>query len=250
MDQNIQEKDTDNIKKIEEAIYKFPHLLDNIKSSKIINAIDNLLPYSHGIEFECLKKPKYNLKHFQNIPHIMDIDTDNMEQRYRIPSGIKGLICLYHICERMREYSIVDLASSNHYHTDMTDVANQTHNYYKENRNNTEFQEANNNWIIEELKSWETAKNYNNAKIDYWYKYNDIGTLEIRIGEPTFEYEIIVRRLIQCANLVRKLKSNLDPKKYRLNKLYDELELLKEKKEIIIEEDDIQKIINQRIIKI
>lgn len=235
------ERGTDNITKIEEAIYKFPHLLKGIRNTRIADAIDILLPYSCGVEFECFKKDNYNKKYFTDIHNILDVEVDPNEQRYRIPNGLNGLICLYDICEGMRKFSKVDLASSNHYHIDMTDVRESTHGHKK-------FQDDNNGWIIEELKKWGTAMNYNEVR--GWYKYNFLGTLEIRIGEPTFEYSMIARRLIQSCDMVRRLKYKVDPTEHKLHSLYSQLELLKEKnEEKEPSEEEMNRIITKRIIK-
>lgn len=250
MMENVQEND---IKLIEEAVFRFPHLLKTITSPSIIKGINNLFPYSHGIEFECFMKDiyaEYYENYFNSIPNIMDVNVDRNEQRYRIPSGLTGLICLYEICENMKKYSIVDLASSNHYHTDMTDVKELTH-WNTNNLNYQEFQNDNECWIIDELKTWNSYRNTSKAYLGCWYKYNELGTLEIRIGEPTFEYSIIAKRLMQCSQIVTKLKQNLDVNQNHINKLKGELESLKEKDIIVQEEEsEMERIINQRKKKI
>lgn len=235
-----------NIKEIEDAIYKYPLSLLNIKDENILKVIDNYLPYSHGMEFECMQKNTYKQQYFDSIPNILAVNVDTSEQRFRIPNGLKGMICLYHICERMREYSIVDLDSSNHYHTDMTDVEDFTHNY-----DNIQFRKDNESWIIDELRLWKSYRTDNSAHLGAWFKYNDLGTLEIRIGEPTFDYEIIIKRLIQCGKIVTKLKKFILKTNHKLLNLEAQLKLLKE--DVVIEEtpeEEMERIINERNIQL
>lgn len=237
-----------NLFQIEEAIFKLPHLLKDINNHEIIECINYLFPYSHGIEFECFKKNNYNIEKFESIPNIMAVSSDSTEQRYRIPSGLDGLICLYEVCKLMKECSKLDLSSSNHYHTDMTLFKEISHIHTDEAR---KFREDNDHWIIEELKLWETAFDYSKASLNSWYKYNDLGTLEIRIGEPTFEYEIISKRLMKCASIVKRLTGLEGTKPLQLLKLRTQLELLSNKKvNKEIQENEIQQIIKNRIIKL
>tara|TARA_R110000868_G_scaffold156695_2_gene383718 strand:- start:8002 stop:8676 length:675 start_codon:yes stop_codon:yes gene_type:complete len=181
--------------KLLELIYNTPIALSAIKDKKILEAIDSYLPYSCGMEFECSQKEGYDEEIFGRIPDIMEVNIDMYEQRYRIPNGLKGMICLYEICRQMKINSYLALESSNHYHTDLTDIWKEV--------NTDNFDRDNNNWIIEELTTWGTAFQQSNG----WYKYNYLGTLEIRIGEPTFEYNIIIKRLIQCCDINRKIRN-------------------------------------------
>lgn len=248
------EKDTDSFfifkdendkkVKIEDLIYNYPLPLLSIysKSSLIDEGLDNYLPYSVGIEFECFKKDNYSIKAFKDIPYIMDVSIDVNEQRYRIPSGLKGLVCLYTLCNTLKEYSSIDLSSSNHYHSDMVDVWEEL----PQEKSKFEF-----NYIIEELKKWETAKNLSKAFYGQWYKFNDLKTLEIRIGEPSFEYSVIVKRIIDCARITKYLKTILlnSNEEGRLSRLQSQLDSLKEDK-TVEEQKDIKSIINNRSIKL
>lgn len=223
---------------VEECIYTNPLPLLKITNETVIKHINNYLPYSHGMEFECVQKKTYNVEEFKKIPNILDVNVDSSEQRYRIPAGLKGMICLYNISECLKQNSIVDLDSSNHYHTDFTDIIN-----YK-NLATTENKE----WIIEELKKWETAKDY--TYCNNWIRFfNSLGTLEIRIGEPTFEYSVIIKRLIQCDNIARKIKSQISPQ-HVLRELKKKLAKLN-----IVESDvnilkNYESIVNTRVIRV
>lgn len=218
--------------RIEKLIYEFPIPLLSIENKEIIKTIDTYLPYSIGIEFECFQKSTYDIKRFKNIPYIMAVEVDCSEQRYRIPNGLKGLVCLYHICTEMKYNSELDLRSSNHYHFDFTDVLIKKNECEFENINefinikNTEF-------IFNELIKWETA--FDLSRKDNWIRFfNPLGTLEIRIGEPTFEYDIIVKRLIDGCRISKYLKDyyNSITNEIKLKKLQEELKLIEEQEKL------------------
>lgn len=233
------EKDTDNyLKVMEECIYTNPLPLLQIQNPKVIRYINNYIPYSIGMEFECWKATNYNINSFLNIPDILDVNTDICEQRYRIPSGIKGMVCLWNICIQLKLNSKLDLGSSNHYHFDFTDV----------NRDEIETDE-NNEFILNELETWGTALDLS-KRSDWTRFFNSLGTLEIRIGEPSFDYHIIIKRLIQGSEISKKLKNQLTPE-INIKNINKELALLKQHIADGKEEEVRNKeIIKSRIIKI
>ena len=232
------ENDIDNkFKKVEDLIYNYPLPLLNITNLKILEAIEDYLPYSCGMEFECFQKDNYNVSNFKNIPNIMEVIVDTSEQRYRIPKGLKGVICLYEICKEMKNNSALDLRSSNHYHFDFTDIENKDILCTNENK---EF-------IISELINWKTALNLFHK--DSWIKFfNSLGTLEIRIGEPTFDYNIIIKRLIQGCKISKIIKSKCNSEELKVIRLNNELTNLQTKIPTSTEltQEQIKEIIKQR----
>ncbi len=231
-----------NIKMIEEAIYKFPLSLNALDNTNLEMIVNDYLPYSMGMEFECYAN-KFNEDKFKKIPDIMDVDGCSSEIRFRIPNGIKGLVCLWHILIEVKKQVKIDLGSSNHYHTDFTDVWSKM---------SQDFKKAEIKWVLEELKTWGTAVNYD--MINSWYRWNTLSTLEIRIGEPSFDYDVIVKRLIQCCDISKRVKFNLlsIEEQQQVRSLTKELELLKAT--IIVPKldsnDEVKNIINNRVIKI
>lgn len=226
--------------KVEKLILEFPIPLLGIENSKILAAIDSYLPYSIGIEFECFQKDRYDILAFESIPNIMDVNIDSAEQRYRIPSGLKGLVCLYHICMQMKINSELDLRSSNHYHFDFTDIEERESIKNKDNEK----------YILDELVKWGTALNL--SQQDNWIRFfNCLGTLEIRIGEPTFEYNVIIKRLIDGCRISKFLKDvyHTGNDSRRLLKLQAELD---EINKIIPckESENVNEIIKKRTFKI
>lgn len=237
---------------IEESIKNFPLPLLDIKSNKVRRIIDNYLPYSIGIEIECNLQRNFKLQAFENIPNILNVNCDSEEQRYRIPNKLEGFICLYNICENLNLYSELNPGSGIHYHIDMTD-------WFDDLKENEKVIEKSKEWILLELDSWNYKGSYNNRDIYFstnhnWVRFqNDFKTAEFRIGEMTFDYSIIVSRIIHCCKIIKKLKADLyqykESKKIYI--LQRELEKLKETEKIKedINQDEMKKVINNRIIK-
>lgn len=253
----VQENVTDNFKKIEDMIYSYPLPLLNIKSKVILEAIDEFLPYSCGMEFECfMNDESFHKEIFERIPDIMEVIVDPSEQRYRIPKGLKGMVCLYNICEQMKIHSALDLRSSNHYHFDFTDIfINDITFKYGDaicNDNNSIINKENRNYILKELETWETATDL--TKQENWIRFfNPLGTLEIRIGEPTFDYDIIIKRLIQGCKISKYIKDiyNATYEEKRLIRLNQELQNLSEEdKKVISPVNEIKMQLKSRINKI
>lgn len=201
---------------IKKYIYTNPIALLAIKDRESINFINSFLPYSTGFEIECNVLANHNYKNFEQIPDILDYNKFNYhnqitstEERFRISNGLQGLVCLFNICNELhRNCSLSD--SSVHYHIDCTDIFNKIHNQNWINENN--------NWIIERLKQWETAKDYNiYCKVSLsraWVRLaEEHQTIEFRIGEMTFDYNIIVKRILDCNDIVKKVKQDISIKR-------------------------------------
>lgn len=189
------------------CIYENPLVLLAFKNQESIDYINSFLPYSTGFEIECNKLLIYDKKNFASIPNILDVNPSDNEQRFRIPNGIRGFICLYFIAQALKTNCSLNTGSGVHYHVDCVDI-------FKDMNNDT-FIAANNDWIIEELIEWKTALDINshNAKCSQgraWVRYAyEHRTIEIRIGEMSFEYEVLVKRIIDSNRIVKKLKGKL-----------------------------------------
>lgn len=213
-----------SIDSIEDCIYYNPLSLLNIKNQKILDSIDNYLPYSTGFEIEC-DQLNFIPKKFWDIPDIMDVNCDMNEQRFRIPNGLKGLICLYNICERLKLDCAINNGSGIHYHIDMTDWFDSI---------NKEIIELNSEWILKELDTWNYKGKYNPRQLglDYngWIKFqNHFKTAEFRIGEMSFDYNILVTRIIHANRIIKKFKGIAfrDADEIKLETLNDDLSKLK-----------------------
>lgn len=219
------EENNKNLELLEEAINKFPQALKNINNTNILKFIEeNYLPYSTGFEIECNNLDNFNIKDFESIPDIINVDCDTHEKRFRIPKGLKGLICLDQICNKLIDNCSLNMGSGIHYHTDMTDIYELiTEDFIKEH----------NNWVINELIKWNTAKEIGInssafcSRARTWVRYADEHkTLEIRIGEMSFFYEILVKRIIDCNRITRYLKSKISKNNESLINLNNQLKNL------------------------
>lgn len=207
---------------IEDSIFSNPLPLLAIKNTRIIQKIDAHLPYSSAFEVECRQQATFDVKCFENIPDIMDVDCDSGEQRFRVPSGLKGLVCLYRISEQLRLNSELNPLSGIHYHVDCTDIWHlKTHKH----------EEVGRKWILEELETWNPE--YTIIKSPYWLKFNCLKTMEYRVGEMTFDYEILAKRMIHCNDMTRRFKILVleGSEKLELANLKQKLEDIKKRKE-------------------
>ena len=210
---------------IEDSIYNYPLLLLNIKNKKIIESIDNYLPYSIGIEIECDWLKRIGNEHiFKEIPNIIEVNCDVLEKRFRIPNGLNGLICLYNICEKLKKVCSLNPGSGIHYHIDMTDFFHIV---------NQEFIVKNKEYILKELDEWMYKGTYNSRSVYInnmaWVRFQtDFKTMEIRIGEMTFDYSLMIKRIIHSCKIVKTLKdlSYLTIEEVKIHKLQNELKEL------------------------
>lgn len=202
-------------KVLEEIVYNSPLVLLSIRDKETIDLANNYLPYSTGFELECEKKPTYNEETFKKIPNIIwDSSQDAYEQRYRIPNGINGLICLYNICYHLGNNSLLNMGSGIHYHIDCTDVTVQDLEvaFNRDSRFESE--------ILKELDTWEYGGKYNSRGTSFgykhnggtlgnWVRWNGLGTLEFRIGNMSFDYKVLVKQIIHANDIVRRWKNKI-----------------------------------------
>lgn len=197
---------SDNDELVKGCVYNTPLTLLAIKDEELISKVNNYLPYSTGFEIECDMAVGYNEQAFLDIPNILEVGNSSSEQRYRIPSGANGLTCLYLICEQLKINSLLNEGSGIHYHIDMTDCF---HLLTKE------FIAENAEWILAELDTWEYKGTYNYRKCEFntaahWIRFqSNFKTAEIRIGEMSFDYNILVKRIIHTNQIIKRLKDQL-----------------------------------------
>lgn len=232
---NVEEESINHI--ISKTPLVYP--LDNSNAIKVGNYY---LPYSVGFEIECFKGDDFNIDSFLNIPDIMDVDITEGEQRFRIPPGFKGLHCLYNISTQLKLNSLLNPDSGIHYHIDCTDV------YHLFNYGNIGKNEK---WILEELSKWGYKGTYNLKSVRFdnshrWVRFQpSFKTAEFRIGEMTFDYDVLFVRIAHCCKIIEKLKANVTR---------DYNETLKERAvldyPILNYNDDINNVLENRIKKI
>lgn len=248
-----------NFKSIEDSVYNYPLIFLEIDDEKILKSVDKFIPFSTGFEIECNSLSNFKSEYFETIPNILHIDCDNSEKRFRIPSGLKGMICLYEISQLLWDTCSIT-NSGIHYHIDMTDWYGDVDSLSTTEKH--EFIDLNKDWILKELDTWEYNGNYNPREVDCfggsrnWVRFkHTTKTCEIRIGEMTFDYSILIKRIIHCNKIVKRLKYEYykfkeDRKvlmlERSLKKLEEEEETIKEKETIV---EDINYQIKNRVIK-
>lgn len=200
-------------KMVRDAVRRCPLPLLSL-DSKLRQVAEDMLPYSTGIEIECYLKDKDSMhdiskreKIASQIPDIMEVKFTESELRFRIPSGIKGLICLYNISEFLKEHALINPSSGVHYHVDFTDVCENHEKLY------SLFFLIPRDWILKSLESWGYTGSFNEWEVSFdktAVKFHlDYRTVEFRIGEMTFDYELFIKRIIHCQNISRKIKASL-----------------------------------------
>lgn len=220
---------------IQDSIFENPIPLLNIKNSKLIAKINNYLPYSSAFEVECMQKRSFDIESFKSISDIMAVDCDRDEQRFRVPAGLKGLVCLYNIAEQLVLNSELNPESGIHYHVDCTDIWDYI---------TGEIIESNAEWILKELDRWSpeytttsrgisTSKQGCNIPYGGWLRFNGLKTMEFRVGEMTFDYSILAKRMIHCNDIRRRFTIAIleGPDKLELINLRKRLEDMKKSRE-------------------
>lgn len=219
-------------KVMREAVRQSPSLLLSMPQSLQEEAA-KMLPYSTGIEVEATFSEETTNKWnrgesslggkiinleaveqeaLRNIPYLMTCDFDQNEQRFRIPAGIKGLICLEHISNWMKEHMELNMASGIHYHIDFSEmdffnIADSSERFTK-----VEGIAANSQWMLKPLKSWNYTGSFNSWTVSYMKTavkfHTDYKTVEFRIGEMTFDYSLMIKRILNLQNICRKFKTD------------------------------------------
>ena len=204
-----------NKEMLEDILYNNPLALLAIKDKQVIQQFNELIPYSTSFEIECdmVGNPTYQdtyivLAHnevFNSIPDIISVSNDTGEQRYRIPNGIKGIICVYNISVQLKIHSLLNPLSGIHYHVDCTECYNEICSLIR--------RKSNTNYILSELDTWlfegETVES-GSRELGQWFKLNDLKTVEFRMGEMTFEYRKLIERIIHCNSMVKKFKDEME----------------------------------------
>lgn len=179
-----------------------------IQSNKEANL---LLPYSIGIEIECSKNPEKENSIYdsiETIPYLMEYNTPNdTENKFRIPNGKEGLICLYEISNYCKENLLLNDASGIHYHVDCTDWMDDVKKH--------EISENISDYILNELDSWNYKGKFNKRNIAWNKKLNWVNirsntfkTIEYRIGEMTFDYSTLLKKIVHVSMLTQIFKSH------------------------------------------
>ncbi len=249
-----------SIQSIEDAIFKHPLPLLKITDEKVRRTIDKYLPFSTGFEIECAwlqEEDEDKLeKIFRTIPDLIHVECTSGENRFRIPAGLVGLVCLYRLSLLFKEHFHLT-ASGIHYHVDMTEWYIEA-----ETVGGKEFIALNEKWILEELDTWGYTGTYNFRNVDrfqgnrQWVRFKSTTkTCEIRIGEMSFDYEVLAKRIIHANKIVRRLKGELfkfkeSKKLVLLKRQLEELEGEEKQEEALPSQDQMNQFIKNRQIQV
>ena len=160
-------------------------------------------PYSVGFEIETNTQ---NIRIFDEIPYLIANTSSVNELRFRIPNGIKGIQCLFNISIYLKKYAELNPQSGIHYHINCTDVYNLF---------TSDFINNHSDYILTESDKWKYQGTYNPRKCVFsssrnWVRFKDtLKTMEIRIGEMTFDYELLFERIRHSSEIVKTLKDKL-----------------------------------------
>lgn len=208
-------------RKAKDYVFTNPLLLDTITDKKVLDIVDNMMPREVGIEIECDINYSYpeiydansHARMFRRIPGLLAIDNDGGEQRYRISSGIEGMKALYEICKLLKLYSKINNGSGIHYHIDFRDryrlLSDQLDKLGDHGCRLYSLQ-----WMIDRVKHWRYKGSYNPMYVSTAKKgirlHSGNSTIEFRTGEMTFDYEVMIKRIISAQSVVKTLVFKVD----------------------------------------
>jgi len=186
---------------LENCMFKNPLALLALKNKESILKVNSYLPFSVGFEIECSPLADKTIssavkEEFRGIPYILHADVNpNGEIRFRIPAGINGFICLYYISKKLKVWFGLNEGSGIHYHVGLENYT------YNPNKNCQDF-------ILKELDTWQYKGSYNKRSISNfkgnWVRYpTALKTVEYRIGEMTFDYDLLIKRIVHVSSITQ-----------------------------------------------
>lgn len=183
--------------------------------------LNSIFPYSVGMEIETVILSNidlYRAREEFTALGLLHVDLNKYdEQRFRFKEGFEGAVQLYKASKLFYKYLMFNEESGIHYHIDFTDTWNLL------DRDLLKFQET---WILPELDTWDYKGQYNLRKIGsggVWLRWNDLKTLEFRIGNMEFEYSEIIKRILSAQMISAKLKIILKNPSQNLKNLQEKL---------------------------
>ena len=243
---------------IQEIAFTNPNKLKEFKSYEDLG--EYYLPRSIGIEIECSLIDNsadaviYFTESIKSICGIVDCTSSALEQRFRISKGFKGMCALYSALEYMKMLCELNPGSGIHYHVDLTDIYDDV--YW------LEFESLHKEYLLSELDSWDYKGTYNARGFgilsrSYWLAKRDrYKTIECRIGEMTFDYNLIMKRIFHLTTIIETALGNIDvDKKVKVYKNLEhninlELTNLNLPNTVVTPEEQVRRIIKSRKIKL
>jgi hypothetical protein len=194
---------------VKDAVHQCPLPLVNL-DGKLREFAESFFPNSVGIEIECRpENDEYDYSEFYKIDGIIHIQGDGSEQRFRFANGVKGMVALYKASLLFKDHFLLNPQSGIHYHIDFTEHYEKLKGtYIIPARNEGNIPEL--NWMLKGLRNW-NYKGYFNSWVVGINKnvirlHPNYHTIEYRIGEMTFDYSLLIKRIITCQRITEKLK--------------------------------------------
>jgi hypothetical protein len=181
-----------------QILYENPNMVfDEVLNPKVEKAAMKILPFSTGFEIETDIPEKEQTRadvYFNTIQNIMATPSvSSSELRFRVPAGLAGLRCLHSISVGLNRFAAINYENGIHYHIDFTG--------YYDLLTDAGINEVK-NWVLSELDTWKYAGVYNRRDMTRgrcWVRVHDAyHTLEFRIGECTFDYSLMLKRIEHC----------------------------------------------------
>ena len=185
-------------------------------TGNLIRYINSIFTRDIGIEIEAILKSNYSIDDFHEAWNNANLacseDSDDNEIRIRLNvydnKISRCLIDLYLGLELIKKYYKLNRLSGIHYHVDCPEIFLNSNIY----RNYDNIVSNQHEWVFKALSSW----NYNEVRggnirqisICKWSQvriHTSYKTLEYRIGEMTFDYSLILKRIIHVINITNKI---------------------------------------------
>lgn len=184
-------------------------LIDRYQHQKYRDYADSFLPRDSGIEVEVA----YKKHHFRKLPDIVSFNDKNdlggyPEKRFRIASGITGLIQLFEVSKFLKKECVFNPDACIHVHVSCADTIINKFEWSKRLKPRCKNIVDNFSCHFDKeivnanpiMKSGDIGKHA-------WVNYNHgFGTLEIRAVPMTFEYSDLVHYIPIVHRLVYKLE--------------------------------------------
>lgn len=218
---------SEQLKVLEDCVKSNPLSLLFLQDEELIAYCNSFLPYSMGFEIECGSGDNHDFSKFKEIPDIIHADSvkNAHEHRFRIPNGIKGLLCLYNISNQLKLNLLLNPDSGIHYHVDCGEDPERIKKFILGSRSTQEN-------MLSQLDYWGYKGTYNGREVSSsrkWVRLHPfLPTLEFRIGEMTFDYEVLVKRMISACFIVKQVKDSLNVSSPTFDNDYNKLAVLEQ----------------------
>ena len=184
-------------------------------TDNLVRYINSIFTRDIGIEIEAILKDEYSIFDFHeawnNANLVCSENSDSDEIRIRLNfynnSISKCLIDLYLGLEIIKKYYKLNILSGIHYHVDCPEIFLNCNLYGYFNTVSDQHK-----WVFKALSSWNydevKGSNARQISIDKWSQvriHRCYKTLEYRIGEMTFDYSLILKRIVHVTNITNKI---------------------------------------------